>query len=67
MGSTEFLFAWISESKKWSWWVGALVEWLKEETRNQKVVCSNPGTRYWMDIFTLICCKNCNACLKRRK
>ena len=32
-----------------------------------KVVGSNPGTIYWMDIFfTFICCKNCNdVCLKR--
>ena len=21
------------------------------ETHNQKVVCSNPGTGYWMDVF----------------
>jgi len=29
---------------------------------------SNPGTVYWMDIFTFICCKNCNdVCLKRPK
>ena len=28
---------------------GALVQW--EETRNQKVVSSNPGAEYWMDIF----------------
>ena len=29
--------------------------------RRLKVVGSNPGTIYWMDItfFTLICCKNC--------
>ena len=31
----------------------------------QKVVSSNPGTIYWMDIFfTFIYCKNCNVCLK---
>ena len=30
---------------------GALVQWLKEETRNQKVVSLNPITRYWTDIF----------------
>ena len=24
---------------------------LREETRNQKVVSSNPSTEYWMDIF----------------
>ena len=33
-----------------------------------KVVVSNPCTVYWMDIFTYICCKNCNdVCLKRPK
>ena len=30
----------------------ALVKWLWEETRVQKVVGSNPGTVYWMDIFS---------------
>ena len=33
----------------------------------QDVMGSNPGAIYWMDIFTLICCKNCIACLKRQK
>ena len=43
---------------------GALVKWLREETRNQKVVSSNPGAGYWMDIFHIhICCKICNVCL----
>ena len=28
-----------------------------EETRVPKVVGSNPGTVYWMDFFTCICCK----------
>ena len=28
-----------------------LVLWLSEETRNQKVVSSNPGAGYWMDII----------------
>ena len=32
-----------------------------------KVVSSNPGTGYWMDIFTLICCKICVVCLKKTK
>ena len=32
-----------------------------------KVVGSNPGAVYWMDIFTLICCHNCNVCLERPK
>ena len=41
----------------------ALVLWLREETRNQKVVSSNPGVTF----FTFICCKNCNVCLKRQK
>ena len=36
--------------------------WLKEETQNQKVVGSNPGTGYRMDIF---CCKMCIVCLKK--
>ena len=47
-----------------------LVSWLWEETHVPKVVGSNPGTVYWMDMtfFTFICCKNCNdVCLKRRK
>ena len=34
-----------------------------------KVVGSNTGAIYWMDMifFTLICCKNCIVCLKRPK
>ena len=32
--------------------IGALVKWLREETRNQKVVSLNPGAGYWMDIFS---------------
>ena len=32
-----------------------------------ETVGSNPGTEYWMDIFTLICCKNCIVFLKRPK
>ena len=33
-----------------------------------KVMGSNPGTTYWMDFFTYICCKNCDdVCLKRLK
>ena len=27
----------------------------------------NPGTVYWMDIFTLICCENGIVCLKKTK
>ena len=33
---------------------GALVYWLWEETHVPKVVGSNPGTVYWMDIFSQI-------------
>ena len=32
-------------------WAGVLVKWLWEETHLLKVVGSNPGTVYWMDIF----------------
>ena len=34
-----------------------------------KVVGSNTGAIYWMDMifFKLICCKNCIVCLKRPK
>ena len=32
-----------------------------------KVGSSNPGTVYWMDFFTFICCKNWKVCLKGRK
>ena len=31
---------------------GALVLWLWEETHVPKVVGSNPGTVYWMDIYS---------------
>ena len=31
---------------------GALVQWLWEETHVPKVMSSNPGTIYWMDIFS---------------
>ena len=40
--------------KKTSAWAGALVQWLWEETHVPKVVGSNPGTVYWMDIFSHI-------------
>ena len=30
----------------------ALVKWLWEETHVPKVVCLNPSTEYWMDIFS---------------
>ena len=31
---------------------GALVQWLREEAPNQKVVSSNPSNGYWMYIFS---------------
>ena len=34
--------------------LGALVKWLWEETHVPKVVGLNPGTIYWMDIFSHI-------------
>ena len=38
------------------------------ETHVPKVVGLIPGTVYWIDIFTYICCKNCDdVCLKRPK
>ena len=49
---------------------GALVQWLWVTTYVQKVVGLNTGAVYWMNIwtfFTLICYKNCIACLKRPK
>ena len=33
---------------------GALVKWLCEESHVLKVVGSNPGTVYWMDIFSFM-------------
>ena len=48
-------------------WGGALVEWLREENRNQKVVSLNPSAEYWIDISHIICCKICTVCLKRPK
>ena len=35
-------------------WAVALVQWLWEETHVPKVVGLNPGTVYWMDIFSHI-------------
>ena len=47
---------------------GALVWWLWEETHVRKVVGLNPGTVYWMNIFTHIFVVNiCNVCYKRLK
>ena len=46
---------------------GALVQWSLEETHVPKVVSSNPGTLYWMDIFSHLFVVNCKVCLKRRK
>ena len=34
--------------------IWALVSWFREDTRNQKVVSSNPVAVYWMDIFALV-------------
>ena len=38
-----------------------------EETHVPKVVGSNPGAGYWMDMtfFTLIYCGNCIVCLRK--
>ena len=33
-------------------WAGALVQWLWEESHVPKVMSSNPGTVYWIDIFS---------------
>ena len=43
--------------------------WSSGYGRRLKVVGSNPGAVYWMDMtfFTLICCKNGIVCLKRSK
>ena len=39
-----------------------------EETHVPKVVGSNPGTVYWIDIFShIFVVKICNVCLKRPK
>ena len=46
---------------------GALVYWLWEDTHVPKVVGSNPGTVYWMDIFHIYLLWNCVVCLKRPK
>ena len=32
----------------------------------QEVVGSNFSTEYWMDIFHIFCCKNCNGHLKKQ-
>ena len=40
--------------------------WLWEETHVPKVVGSNPGTVYWMDIFShIFVVKICNVRLKK--
>ena len=40
---------------------GALFQWLWEETHVPKLVGSNPGRVYWMDILShILCCKNSN-------
>ena len=48
---------------------GALFQWLWEETHVPKLVGSNPGRVYWMDISShILCCKNSNDFgLKNRK
>ena len=38
-----------------------------EEIRNQKVVSSNPGAIYWMDIFYIDLLQNCDVWLKSTK
>ena len=45
----------------------ALVLWLLEETQILKALSSNPSTVNWMELFTLICRKICNVCLKKTK
>ena len=40
----------IGSFKNLFYWPWALVQWLKEESHNQKVVSSNPGTGHWMGI-----------------
>ena len=41
---------------------------LWEETLVPKVMGSNPGTVYWMEIFShIFVVKICNVCLKRPK
>ena len=44
----------ITKLKNINTWAGGLVHWLWEETRVSKVVGLNPGTVYWMDIFSHI-------------
>ena len=45
-----------------------MVLWLWVTTQVGEDVGSNPEAVHWMDIFTLICCKNCNDdCLERPK
>ena len=59
---------WLTQKQigNFAWWK-VWVKWLREETYNQKVVSSNPSARYWMDFFTIICCKICTVFLKRPK
>ena len=45
-----------------------MVGWLWEETHVPKVIGSNPGNVYWMEIFShIFVVKICNVCLKRPK
>ena len=40
------------KAQKKTFWAGALVWWLWEETHVPKVMGFNLGTVYWMDIFS---------------
>ena len=48
----ESMLALLCSWNNWKVRVGALVQWLWEETLAPKVVGSNPSTVYWMDIFS---------------
>ena len=52
----------LSRQQNVTFWAGALVYRLCEETYLHEAVCSNPGTGYGMDIFHMYCCKNCTVC-----
>ena len=45
----------------------SLVYWLWVTPHVPEVVGLNPSAIYWMDIFSLMCYKNCIVCLKRPK
>ena len=44
----------VSLQKNYYCWVEALVQWLREDTCNQKVVSLNPGAGYLMDTYHII-------------